>query len=262
MTEQSDRKYTREQIFAKITKLMNIANDQAANENLAASAAAKAQEMMQQWAITETELAAASGQSNPVKYSVETVAQLLTKRWPWESWLSNVVGLAFFTHPVQSDRNKNFSFCGREEDAKMAAFMFSQLRTTLDRLAREAFQRHAEDYKKRFGASVYKRSNAQAYRGKWLTSWMDGAVAVVGKRLKEQNQRFAESSSTALVIVETRAQEAHQHALTVFPSLRPGKSSRLTLFQEAQLQGRAAGATVALNKGLTAQPSAKQFREE
>lgn len=251
MTEQSGSKYTREQIFSKIEKLMALANDPAANEHVAASSASKAQELMQNWAITETELAAASGVSNAPKYSVETVDFLISKAWPWESWLCNSVGKAFFTHPVQSAVTRKFSFCGREEDAKMAAFVFSQLRNTLDRMARAAFQDHAANYKDRFGVSVYKKSNSQAYRGKWLTSWMDGAVAVVGQRLKEQNQKFAQSSSTALVIVETRPLEAEKHALTVFPALKPGRQSRLTLFQEARQLGVQAGKTVPINPGLT-----------
>lgn len=251
MTEQSTSKYTREQIFAKVEKLMATANHEATNEHLAAAAASKAQELMQQWAITESELAAASGVKDAPKYIVEKVTFLVTKAWPWEGWLCSYVAKAFFTHPVRSDKERTFSFCGREEDAKMAAFVFSQLRTTLDNMARSAFQTHAADYKRRFGTSVYKKSNAQAYRGKWLTSWMDGAVAVVGRRLKEQNQKFAESSSTAMVIVETRPLEAEAHALSVYPRLRPGKSSKLTLFQEAQLLGRKAGETVPLRKGLT-----------
>jgi len=140
-----DSKYTREQVFAKIEKLMAMANHEGTNEHLAASAASKAQELMQQWAITESEIAAASGDKNAPKYGVETVEFLITKVWPWESWLCNHVSKAFFTHPVQSVHSRKFSFCGREEDAKMAAFMFSQLRNTLDQMARKAFQTHAEE---------------------------------------------------------------------------------------------------------------------
>lgn len=248
----TESKYTREQIFAKIEKLMALANDPAANEHVAAASSAKAQELMQNWAITETELAAASGVANAPKYIVETVDFLITKVWPWESWLASYVGKAFFTHPVQSKATRKFSFCGREEDVKMAAFVFSQLRNTLDQMARSAFQVHAADYKRRFGTSVYKKSNAQAYRGKWLTSWMDGAVAVVGKRLEQQNQTFAQSSNMAMIIVEKRPLEAEAHALTVFPDLRQGRTSKLTLFQEAQILGRKAGQEVQIHKGLTA----------
>lgn len=247
----TESKYSREQIFDKIQKLMEMANRPDTNEHLAASAAAKAQELMQKWAIEESELEAATKGAAAVKYSVERVPQLISKVWHWEKWLGGQVAGAFFCHHVYSERAHEMCFCGREQDAKMAAFVFSQLRTTLDKLARQAFQKHAHDYKQTYGKSVYERSNAQAYRGKWLTSWMDGAVSVVGERLKAQNQKFTESNSMALVLVETRKDEAKAFAHTQFTGLYTPKS-RITVFTEAQKLGREAGKNVAINKGLEA----------
>lgn len=251
MTSEETSKYTREQIFAKIEKLMNLANHEATNEHLAAASAAKAQELMQNWAITETELAAASGQADAPKYIMEQVPFLLSKVWIWERWLGVRVSKAFFTHQVTDEKKGVITWCGREADVKMTAYIFVQLRTTLDKLAREAFQRHAADYKDTYGTSVYKKSNAQAYRGKWLTSWMDGAVAEVGKRLEAQTQKFSESGSTAMMIVETRPLEAKAHAITVYGNLVQSRKSKRTVFTEASNQGRIAGKTVPINKGLT-----------
>jgi hypothetical protein len=247
----SESKYTRDQIFEKVKKLLELANHEATNPNLAASAAEKASQMMLEWTITENEIAAASGKKDAPVYVVEAIPFLVTKVWPWENWLVSHVSKAFLTYVVTFAGNKEHRIYGQEQDVKMASFVYIQLRTTLDAMCRKAFQVHAEEYKEKYGTSVYKKSNAQAYRGKWLTSWMDGAVQEVGKKLKAQQAAATQDNSMAMVLVETRGNEAKAFAHGQ-ANIVPAKVRKVTVFTEAQIRGAEAGKNLQIRKGLEA----------
>jgi len=246
----TDSKYTRDQIMAKVEKLLAVANDPNANENLAAAMAAKAQELMQQWAIEEVELNAA-GQQQTVKYVVKAARYLGDKVQPWEDLLAASVARGMFCHPVKNDKKREFYFAGRDLDAEVALYTFEQLRAVLEPMSRREFQKHANEYKRQhYGQSVYKLSNAQAYRGKWLHSWLTGAVNGIWAKMMEQRKTFQASSSTALVVVENRDRESAQFANEHFGGLRESKMTRRTVFGEAADRGFQAGKQLDVRPGL------------
>lgn len=257
----SESKYTRDQIFEKVKKLLELANHEATNPHLAASAAEKASQMMLEWTITENEIAAASDKKDVPVYIIEKIPFLVTKVWPWEGWLIQYVSMSFLTYAVRYDASKEHRIYGQEQDVKMASFVYIQLRNTLDEMCRKAFQVHADEYKQRFGTSVYKKSNAQAYRGKWLTSWMNGAVLEVGKKLKAQTAAATQNNPQAMVLVETRTEEAQSFAHSTDSRITPGKSRKRTVFTEAQARGAAAGRELQLRKGLTATDAPNRLQE-
>lgn len=164
--QQDDSK--RAEILTKIKKLLALS--ESSNEHEAALAMEKAQALMQEYAISEAETMAASGderaKSMRMAFKVESVPWLNAKLWPWEGWLAVHVSKTFFTHSVNSPNRRVMNFAGREDDAEMSAYVFSYLRHKLDGMARAAFSVHTREYKRLNGRSVYELSNAQAYRSK------------------------------------------------------------------------------------------------
>lgn len=254
----TESKYTRDQIFDKVRKLLELANHEATNENQAAAAAAKAQELMTTWAIEENELEKLKGTST--RYSVSKVPYLRRKRETWEDRLFRAVAHSFIVHSVSDDGKNEYNFAGRADQAEVAAYSFEVLRALLDKLSKVAYSAHAAELKQKYGGkSVYKEADCRyltgkhptVYRAKWIDSWLLGAQYVVTQKLDAQREEQVPAESTALVVVETRAAEAKEYAGTQF-NLIPLKPRKPTVFTNAYELGKKEGAEIALNKGITA----------
>lgn len=252
-------KYTREQMVDKIQKLLNLAGDAAANEHVAAQAAAKAQALMQQWAIDEASLDATAGrQSDP--FVTEDVPFLRTKPEPWEVQLRLAVAKATMTHTFRDTNKGCFTFAGRSADVKVAAFMFTQLRRTLEALSRTRLSEHGAETKARFNKSIYNVAGCRAlagchptvYRQRWLDSWLNGAQMGISQKLEEQAKATEAASSTALVVVTTRRDEAEAWATETFKLTNTKASKARLQFGSAQAKGYEDGKAIQLRKGLEA----------
>lgn len=251
-------KYTRDQMITKIQKLLNLAEDNT-NEAQAAAAAAKAQELMTQWAVDEAALDAASGkQSDP--FTSEEVPYLGKTYERWEGSLLMAVGDATSTHPFRNNKRLVFTFAGRSKDVAIAVYMFCTLRNTLQGLSRRRLSEHGADLKLRTGKSIYNAKQCRVlsgchptvYRQRWLDSWLRGAEMGVRAKLQEQRQQTTVQNSTALVVVQTRAAEAEDWATEKF-KLTPSKASKARkTFSDALGQGIKDGKAIELRKGIAA----------
>ncbi len=258
MSEPTTSKYTREQMIAKIEKLLALANDPGLNEHVAAQAAAKAQGLMQQWAIDEAALDKASGkQSDP--FTTEDVPFLKLRPEPWEVQLRMSVAKAMMVHTFRDTGKQVFTFAGRSTDVKIATHMFVQLRTTLERLSRSKLSEHGADMKRRYNKSIYNVTSCRAlagchptvYRQRWLDSWLTGAQIAISDRLAAQARATVAANSTALVVVETRRSEAEAWATEEFKLTNSKRSKARQHFSNALNQGIKDGQNVEIRKGLT-----------
>lgn len=254
----NERKYTREQMMTKIHKLLSLADDPNANEHLAAQASAKAQDLLQQWALSEAEVRGL-GAKEAASFVVKTSKSLRRTIERWEDYLAVAIGKAFFVSPVKNSQHTTMHFAGRDVDVEVAIYTFDSLRNTLDVMAKTAFSTHAAKVKAEQFVSVYnatqcrKWSNCHptVYRARWIASWLIGAEGVVAARLIAQSKTFSESSEQALVVVETRSVEAAQFANDYFKGLTDRATKSMKIFINAQAQGRKDGETVQIKKGLT-----------
>lgn len=256
-----DRKYSVEQITSKIQKLLNLASDPNANEHIAEQAAAKAQELMQQWAIDESALRAAGNPGLAMEpFITEDVSFLGGKSLEWEGQLAMGVASAMMTHCFRNLSKGCRTFAGRERDVKMAVFLFIQLRTTLETLSRRRLSEHGAETKLRTGKSIYNAQQCRTlsgchptvYRQRWLDSWLTGAQRGIRAKLVEQQQTTVAQSSSALVVVEKRREEAEEWASVEF-GLVTGKARKARkAFDGALTQGYQDGQAIELRKGLTA----------
>lgn len=264
-TDPTASKYTREQMIAKIQKLLNLAEDNT-NEAQAAAAAVKAQELMTQWAIDEAALDAASGvQSDP--FTSETVPYLDKTYDRWEGSLLMAIGDATSTHPFRNNNQRLFTFVGRSKDVAIAVYMFCTIRNLLERLSRTRLSEHGKETKLKTGKSIYNAQQCRTlsgchptvYRQRWLDSWLIGAAAGVKAKLDEQRQQTTVNNSTALVVLENRSLEAEAYAVEKF-KLTPSKALKSRKwFNDAYTKGIQDGKAVELRKGITAAPAPRSL---
>lgn len=262
-------KYTRDQMVDKIQKLLNLAGDASANEHLAASAAAKAQALMQQWAIDEATLDAAAGkQSDP--FTTEDVPFLQAKPQPWEVGLRQAIAAACMVYTFRDMGKGCYTFAGRSADVKVAAFMFVQVRSLLERLSRTRLSEHGAEMKTKWGKSIYNVQQCRVlsgchptvYRQRWLDSWLMGAQQGVATKLAEQAAQTNAENSTALVVVETRRDQAKSWATEAFGITNVKGHKARQQFSGAKEQGFKDGRAIELRKGLTAEKQQQLTQED
>lgn len=256
----SDKVFTREQKVAKIQKLLDLAAD-GANEAQSEQAALKAAKLMQEWLIEEADLAAASGKASaPPKMGNEFVPFHGDRKSEWEWKLVSAISDVCYVHAFTNIKKGLWNFAGQESDVAVAVHMFVQIRMKLDRLARRRLSEHNEEMKAKFGLSIYNVHQCRklsgchptVYRQRWLASWFDGASIVLATKLRAQLQTFVEQTSTALVLVEKRSEQASAWATDEF-KLQKGKGFKARYrFTQALERGREDGQTVEVLKGIEA----------
>lgn len=258
--------FNQQKRIEKIQKLLALAEDNT-NQAQAAEAARKAQELMQTWLIEESLVKTVAGQPAP-KMGMVDVKYLGDRKTRWEDTLCVEVAAAFLVHPFHRDWAKTFCFAGRQDDAELAAFTFETLRRTIERMSRAALSEHGAEVRAQHGYSIYNPQQCRSwsnchptvYRSRWLTSWLEGAVSAIGTRLQQQSKTFETSSSTALMVVETRKEQAEGWAKEEF-RLGASKAWKPKLqFVEAHEQGVQAGRTVEITKGIEGPEKPKQLK--
>lgn len=250
----SERKYTSQQIAAKIQKLLALADD-TTNPNVAAEAAAKAQQLMQEWALSEEQVRGAS--SAPARKVTQVDVPYMANSWlKWEDWLAVAVGKAMLCYVLHSSKRKVFVFMGQPGDLQIATYTFEHLRNTLSAMSKRALSEHSRS----LPFSIYNEAQCRrntdchptVYRSRWLLSWLMGAVSGISEQFRAQAVKFTESSSTALVLVETRLAKAKEYAEETFPNTQPPRNKAVRTFNQAYEDGVDAGRKLQVRPGIEA----------
>ena len=132
---------TKEEVIAKVQKLLRLS--QSPNENEAALAAAKAKEFLSQYNLTEIDINEETGK---VEFVKEFSVQILVLN-EWVDRLSEAVArtyncrvfVIFANKEIHGDEGTFLVFMGEEANAKIACYMLAYLIKTVDRLAEDAY---------------------------------------------------------------------------------------------------------------------------
>lgn len=164
-----------EKATARVRKLMKLANDPAATPEEAATAAARASELMERYrlgaaSIDDDEAAdqKAYADEKPTHETVERTARVR----PWQVQLAEACARANRCR-VYVTPARGITMIGRPSDLQAAAYLYAACRRQVDALARPATRG--------FGA-VYARS------------WREGCVATIGRRLRESTEAATQSA--------------------------------------------------------------------
>lgn len=208
-------------VVERIRKLLRLARNAGATEAEAASAAEKAQRLLDEHRLSMADLGEGSTSAAP-KVGFVTIARPIRHRW--ESVLLRAVCDTTGTFPVTSKRG--FVVFGTREDIVVSGELYAFLGEQVDRMARAA------TYGERTSVKL---------------GWKLGCAARVAERLRVAfKARVGEQSeSRALVIVEP-AKRAEQLAMKSVPTKNPRAISRRVVNGAAYAAGHKAGDRVRL----------------
>lgn len=186
-----------ETVKAKIAKLMALTESSNANE--AASALAKARELMLEYQLSEGDVMYTTEKSRIEEVHVPNIQ---TPRQIWETELGAVVADAFNCRCL-FNKFKLFFF-GTKEDLEIATYTFEQLRLRIRDMAYYATGRHTEEFKREHGIDSMRGISGRDHPKVWRMAYVAGVVD--GLRVKLAQMKKSDSSEvTALVVVRNTA---------------------------------------------------------
>lgn len=204
----------------KIRKLLALAESD--NEHESAQALGRAQALMEQHEICETELGSAAIEAIEEASLGGETGKLLA----WRKWLSHAAavhnGCSSYINKL-GHRKSVMRICGRPSDIARAKHIYEECVKVVDRLA-----------------GVHCRGRGRGY----AAAFRCGVVRTIKTEMREEREKLrremqGEVSETALVIVDTRASDSAGWMNDKY-NLRA--ASRSTVDQAALADGRAKGA--------------------
>lgn len=190
-----------ESVIRKIRKLLETAEHQETNENLAAAAAAKARELLSKYNLSLAEIKAEDVQDT---LQVGPHGYVMGKKVPrWCQYLSSQVAEVFdcfvYISTLRGTRQKTLIFVGTEADGQVAVYTFEYLVRELLRL----YERSKDDLKQWFPDR-----SLQTMR----TDYLNGATSRVNELLREHHQAIKQREQeqcSALVVYKKNSLEKY-----------------------------------------------------
>jgi|ERR1035437_4579151 hypothetical protein len=243
---------TNDAILIRIKKLLALATSD--NENEAANAAAKAQDLLMEYNLTEADL---DGVSLVKDEKVVRVYQP-PKGHNAKNWyvsLSTVVARANLCKILTS--GASLIWIGKPTNIEVSQFLTDSVAHDLERICDKNwtiynwFQREnaaATDLNK--SADGVWPSMPSIVHGKtWKNNFFYGAIDVIRERLNA-NLKQLEESSNMLALTVRNKQENDEFIDRTFGRLRAGSYNNSAYNHEARTAGRAAGQTIQFGHGL------------
>lgn len=214
-------------ILDKVRKLRALATS--ANVHEAAAAASAAERLIQEHNLSEAELSV-NEEDEAVTY--DAISEHGSKIATWQSNLLWHLARAyqccgffrfFRVHvTVGYETTHRYVAYGRKQDLETLRYQFAFFTSEIDRLA----------------------AGGRGFGRTWLNSFRLGAVSAIGEALYETRKvTRAAASSTALVVVDRRAEVAEKKRNEDHPDLRSKKSSS-RIDETAFAIGKRAGASI------------------
>jgi len=241
---------TMEKVISKVRKLLALSKS--SNEHEAASAAAKAAEMLNEHQLSEAAcLGEAQQPDEPAdKHVLDASAR---KRVAWRGSIAHgcaiALGCKMYWH------GPRIMLIGRKSDVQSAHYLHAAICGEVDRLADARYDEHGRYYDAarawknafRVGAAqvIQQRLQRQAREARERLQ----RQAKAGERLELSDGGHGGSASTALVVVDARALSVESAWRRVFPKERKAARLGSTSSHSGYAAGRAAGERVSLGGG-------------
>jgi hypothetical protein len=200
--KEKEKAMDKRQVTEKIKKLLRLS--ESPNENEAALAAVRAQEMMEKYQISIMDTDDGGELSTADDFTVDQKGRFE----PW--YLAFFVGLAtlYDLNPYLKrncrKNGKNYTklqVIGLETDAEVFRYAFQFLTDTTLRLYKQELEK-----KKRAAGAVPSRKQINTFR----YSFCQGCTTRILKKMRAAKQSQAQTDSTALVVVKTEAIERYK----------------------------------------------------
>jgi len=236
----------KEEIIAKIIKLMELGNEERnSNPHEREAATKKAAQLMAEYALDFADLR--NNKPSDDAFAEIDVDGSFVRKVDFESSLAGNIARAFDCKVINTYRNGPWQICfvGLKHDLEIAVYFFKFLRRTMYAMANKNVTR--ENVRPSYGRNGRTKIDVQQAR----RNYCYGIVVTIGERLKELYQKreeFIPSDCKALMVVKKdRVEEFFRQK---FPSVIPGRKTALRGDFSAYERGMKDGHSVNLSRPI------------
>ena len=236
-------------IILKIKKLLALSKKNS-NENEAASAAAKAQELLIQYNLDMSRIDSADFEKRE-RVSHEYQEIFRQNRINWKVDLASTVSRANLCKILTSGRS--LIWIGKKSNIEVAQFLWETLARDLEDICAKRWNdilklRSLED---KYSQGLFTDYTLRYVHGKtWKNSFYYGALNTIGERLSETKKSLSEDKNINAVIV-FNDKEVERYVKSVWPRLN-NSSSSFNLYGSAYNSGKETGKNIQFKQGMGA----------
>lgn len=233
-------------IADRIRKLLALAKS--ANVNEAASAAAAAQELMEQHKLSDTDVEDKADSGRVIDMTLEGEGFMAS----WRFELATAVARGFFCEAagMRKARRRVIKIIGQASDIAAVVAVYEFVEKEIDRLSQDddliatslspTFDSFSDEDINAYFVPFEQKVDVRELR----ESFRRGAVFAVHEKLKAARRRFEQSSEKALMVVKTSKQEIEQHIKTFNVPTQHKEIDLSAVNREAFRQGYRVGQTI------------------
>jgi hypothetical protein len=225
-------------ILAKLKKIFALAASD--NENEANEAAAKAQELLLKYNLSEEELNSFSLEKSEKVVHVYADGKNARNRSAWNVSLANVVARANLCNVLSS--GPQIIWIGKPTNIEIARYIFDSLTRELERICEIKWILFRYNVNNRWNSTHGKT---------WKNSFYMGAVQGVSEKLNANLKQLKIDNTNLALVVVNNEEELEEYLNDKFKYRTPTKSS-YTRDRSAFDQGKEAGKNVNVNRGVGA----------
>ena len=234
-----------QKIINKLQKLLALSASD--NENEAALAMKKAEELMREHNLSVADVAL---DGSGAHVGSAEVCGLTKTSQTWETSLGGFIAQTFNGRAIRT-RNSNgwsFTFVAGQTDLIIIADLFERLRSTIKRMS-QAYVNRAKGFTRTHGKSLH-------------NSYRLGMIKTISQRLERLKQNTAPTDSrnafgmtgTALMVIKDKAVD--QRVNRLFPRIRTTMSRASRVDGNAYQQGMTDGNNISLHQSVNGRSSA------
>lgn len=216
-----------EKIIERVRKLLALSTS--SNPNEAANAAAKAQELLQQYNL-ELSQVQANEQRGPEYIKSGAV---LGGKQKWRHILLEVLCSHNFCKSFYYQGTPRAVIVGEKHNIEVVEYLYEHLLHELPLMA----------------SAAYKQSGSVAHPVTWKDAFYIGATRSISERMHEERARFEQESNNTRTLIVLKDKELQQAVQQFFPNTARARAKRVRSV-EGYVEGVKAGQTVALRKAV------------
>ncbi|KKM99531.1 hypothetical protein LCGC14_1146950 [marine sediment metagenome] len=216
-----------DKITEKIQQLLVMAEHPNSNENEAAVALEKAQELLLKHNLTRLDIANATGQAPP---GIGKLDYTETAGYTWKRQLVSVLANANLCKVIGTPSEKTWHIFGAHDNVSSVLEMYTWITAQLTEMAAREFR-------------TYKNDEGTERGQTWKSGYYQGATDAIRDRLKKPLDTFTYGTGKDLVVQNTTA--LNTAVRKVYPHLRRAGVSRSRGY-DGSIAGKQAGRGMSL----------------
>jgi len=249
---------TNQEIIKKITKLLALANDNAASSAEAELALKHANRLLTKHNLSMTDVSVGAIQQDVTEIDGIEFGSI-KEEGNWEALLMTVIANHNFcqsiSHTTRGIKGGKISVVGKPENVEIVIYQFEVARNIFRKASKAEYNAMRKQIKSQYPSFTTDLELSKAkllpYRMPWIRAFLKGAVLGLNKQLSEQVEQMKQSDNRFALVVTNTNTAITKYLENKYKNLSTGRTKvRVGSNRDAYSKGFATGKNAKLSKAI------------